>query len=182
MPSTRLFTDRDYVAAKLPEALKGAHFLRIPMDGHKSVTCKRAVTVVPHPGQDRNRDSQRARRPRNQGFKMVAIPEIPLFNPSSTVNYSTLYQKDCVAGETILIRKWAVPVRPARRDYAEVNSCWGTTRKWTAVGPSATENAPDQDSSCGGVHDLESVRAINNFSGDRDRCVKVIPLTATRSD
>ena len=36
--------------------------------------------------------------------------ELRLFNPVSPANYSTLFQKDCAAGETILIGKWAVPV------------------------------------------------------------------------
>jgi hypothetical protein len=46
----------------------------------------------------------------DQGFEKVALPEIPLFNPASPANYCTLFQKDCAAGETIFIRKWAVPV------------------------------------------------------------------------
>ena len=41
---------------------------------------------------------------------MVALPEVPLFNPGSAANYCTLYQKDCSSGETIAIDKWAVPV------------------------------------------------------------------------
>jgi hypothetical protein len=46
----------------------------------------------------------------DQGFEKVALPEIPLFNPTSPANYCTLFQKDCVVGEKILISKWAVPV------------------------------------------------------------------------
>ena len=109
-PGVKLFTDRDYIAAELPEALKAAHFLRIAMDGTKSVNCKRAGTVwflTPAPG--RNRDSQ-TQGLMAQGFKMVAQPEIPLFNPGSAANYCTLYQKDCSSDETIVIDKWAVPV------------------------------------------------------------------------
>ncbi|NQT20090.1 MAG: exo-alpha-sialidase [Planctomycetes bacterium] len=109
-PGVKLFTDRDYVASELPEALKAAHFLRIAMNGTKSVTCKRAGTVwflTPAPG--RNSDSQ-TQALMDQGFEMVALPEVPLFNPASAANYCTLYQKDCSAGETILVDKWAVPV------------------------------------------------------------------------
>ena len=61
------------------------------------------------PALDRNRDSQ-SQALTDQGFEKVAIPEIPLFAPNSSANYCTLYQKDCVAGETILIGKWAVPL------------------------------------------------------------------------
>ena len=46
----------------------------------------------------------------NQGFEKVALPEVPLFNPASTANFCTLYQKDCAAGEVINLGKWAVPL------------------------------------------------------------------------
>jgi hypothetical protein len=36
-----------------------------------------------------------------------------LFHPASSTNYCTLYQKDCRAGETLLIGQWAVPLFPA---------------------------------------------------------------------
>ena len=80
------------------------------MNGKKSVTCRRAGTVwflTPTP--DRNRDSQ-SQPLMDQGFEKVALPEVPLFSPNSSANYCTLYQKDCAAGETILIGKWAVPL------------------------------------------------------------------------
>ena len=35
---------------------------------------------------------------------------MPLFHPDSAANFCTLFQKDCTAGETILIGTWAVPV------------------------------------------------------------------------
>jgi hypothetical protein len=46
----------------------------------------------------------------DQGFEKVALPEIPLFNSPSTNNFSTLFQKDCATGETLLIGRSAVPV------------------------------------------------------------------------
>ncbi len=106
----KLFTDRNYVAAEVPEALKSAHVLPIAMNGKKSLTCKRAGTVwflTPVP--ERNNDTQ-SQALIDQGFKKVAIPEVRLFSPQSPANFCTLYQKECVAGETILIGKWAVPI------------------------------------------------------------------------
>jgi hypothetical protein len=106
----KLFTDRDYLSASLPDALKNAHFLPVSMNGKKTITCQRAGTVwFLTPALDRNRDSQ-SQALTDQGFEKVALPEIPLFAPDSSANYCTLYQKDCVAGETILIGKWAVPL------------------------------------------------------------------------
>ncbi len=45
-----------------------------------------------------------------QGFSKVSMPELRLFNPKSTANFCTLYQKDCAEGETVTIGKWVVPV------------------------------------------------------------------------
>jgi len=106
----KLFADRDYVAGELPAAFKSAHFLPIAMEGSKTVTCKQAGTVwffTPIP--ERNRDSQ-TRSLLDQGFKQVDLPEIPLFGPRTTANRCTVYQKDCTAGEKILVGKWVVPV------------------------------------------------------------------------
>jgi hypothetical protein len=106
----KLFADRTYVAAELPAALKGMHFLPIAMDGTKSLACQRAGTVwFLTPAPNRNRDSQTPALV-DQGFQKVALPEVPLFNPASAANYCTLYQKDCAAGDTVRISKWAVPI------------------------------------------------------------------------
>ena len=105
-----LFTDRSYVLSELPAALNGAQFLRVNLDGQKELRCSRAGTVyflTPEPG--RNKDSQTTNLV-GQGFKKVALPEVRLFNPSSAANFCTLYQKDCRAGDTLALGKWAVPV------------------------------------------------------------------------
>ena len=110
IPGAKLFADRDYLAAKLPDAIKSAHFLPIAMNGEKTLKCERPGTVFfLTPALDRSRDST-AQALIDQGFEKVALPEIPLFIPEMAANYSTLFQKDCAAGETILIGKWAVPV------------------------------------------------------------------------
>jgi hypothetical protein len=109
-PGAKLFADRAYVLAELPESLAGAQFLPVAMDGTKTLTCRRAGTVWllgPSPG--RNKDSPHEALLR-LGFKPVAGPEVRLFNPSSAGNFCTLYQKDGAAGEQIAIGKWAVPV------------------------------------------------------------------------
>jgi len=109
-PGAKLFSDRRYVAADLPEVLKDAVFLPIAMDGSKSLTCQRSGTVwLLTPAPERNRDSQ-SQTLLDQGFEKVALPEIPLFDPGSAANYCTLYQKSCAAGDVIQVGKWAVPV------------------------------------------------------------------------
>jgi hypothetical protein len=106
----KLFTDRAYIAAELPAALKNAQFIPVAMNDRKTLQCERTGTVFfLTPVLERNRDTV-AQPLLDQGFEKVALPEIPLFNPNSPGNICTLFQKDCTAGETILIGKWAVPV------------------------------------------------------------------------
>ncbi|MFM7539082.1 MAG: sialidase family protein [Planctomycetota bacterium] len=106
----KLFSDRPYIASEIPAALKDARFLAVAMNGQKTLKCDRAGTAFfLTPLSDRNRDSA-AQALLDQGFGKVALPEIPLFMSASPANHCTLFQKDCVVGETILIGKWAVPV------------------------------------------------------------------------
>jgi hypothetical protein len=106
----KLFSDRSYIAAELPGALKTMHFLPVAMNGRKTLKCQRPGTVFfLTPALARNRDTV-AQELMDQGFEKVALPEVPLFNPGSPANYCTLFQKDCAAGETILIGKWSVPL------------------------------------------------------------------------
>ena len=108
----KLFTDRAYAVAEgqLPKGWDGVDFLRIPLMGEQTVVCSKTGVVgvlTPLPG--RNRDSL-VESLEAQGFRKVALPEIRLFDPSNTANFSTLYQKRCVAGEKIRIGKWGVPI------------------------------------------------------------------------
>ena len=106
----KLFADRTYIAAEIPDAFKHANFLPIAMNGQKTLKCERAgIVFFLTPVLERNRDST-AQSLMDQGFEKVAVPEIRLFNPASTANFCTVFQKDCVAGETLLVGKWAVPV------------------------------------------------------------------------
>lgn len=110
VPGAGLFTDRAYIASEIPAPLKGAHFLKVAMNGQKTLKCSRAGTVfllTPLPG--RNGDST-AQQLMDQGFEKVALPEVPLFNPMAAQNFCTLFQKDCAVGEVILVGKWALPL------------------------------------------------------------------------
>ena len=76
----------------------------------KTLHCERAGTVFfLTPMLECNRDTV-AQPLMDQGFEKVALPEVPLFNSTSSANFCTLFQKDCSVGETILIGRWAVPV------------------------------------------------------------------------
>ena len=107
----KLFTDRSYACAEIPDALKGAHFLRIPLVGDsKTLRCTRAGNVyILTPVPERNKDSV-SEALLKQGFEKVALPEVRLFDPAHTRNFCTLYQKACAEGETVAVGKWAVPL------------------------------------------------------------------------
>ena len=108
--SAKLFKDRAYIAAELPAPLKNAHFIPVARNDPKTLQRERAGTVFfLTPVLERNRDTV-AQPLMDRAFEKVALPEIPLFNPTSPGNFYTLFQKDCAAGETSLIGKWAVPV------------------------------------------------------------------------
>ena len=105
-----LFSDRSYVLGELPDALQGAHFLRVNLSGQKKVRCTRAGTVYfLTPAPNRNRDSM-TQTLLDPGFKKVALPEVRLFNRTSTANFCTLYQKDCAVGDSIALDQWALPL------------------------------------------------------------------------
>ena len=109
----KLFTDRSYKVSPtelLPKGWERAKFLRIPLMGEQTLTVARAGVVgVLTPQLNRNRDSL-SESLEKQGFRKVALPEIRLFDPRNTGNFSTFYQKRCAAGEQVVVGKWGVPV------------------------------------------------------------------------
>ncbi|MFI4912174.1 MAG: sialidase family protein [Sedimentisphaeraceae bacterium JB056] len=106
----KLFSDRSYTANKIPAQLDGMILLQVDIDGTKSVQCiSDGMLYFLTPQPLRNDDSQ-SDELEKLGFKKVAMPEFPLFNPPKTSNYCTLYQKKCNKGEIITFGKWAVPL------------------------------------------------------------------------
>ncbi len=106
----KLFSDRKYTLSECPAALTGAHFLPIAMDGQKQLRCQRAgVVCFLTPVAARNKDSV-AQALLAQGFQKAILAEVRLFDPSSTHNYCTLYQKACGEGDQVSVGKWAVPL------------------------------------------------------------------------
>lgn len=124
----RLFSDREYYARETPAqraraqadallqtpgpatvALEGAMFLRTPIEGQKRLRVARAGRVhVLTPLPDRNDDSLSASL-EAQGFQKVALTEIQLFG-GGPGERTSLYQKECTEGETIMLGKWGVPL------------------------------------------------------------------------
>ena len=113
-PFSKLFKDRAYYALGVmfydsDSPFTNMHFLPIAMEGQKTIKCERAGTIYfLTPGLKRSPDST-AQQLMDQGFEKVALKETVLFD-DSPATFCTIFQKDCAAGETILIGKWAVPL------------------------------------------------------------------------
>ena len=106
----KLFTDRVYTSHEQPDPLTDIQFLRVPMDGTKTLRCTRPGYVYfLTPLTARNKDSA-TQALLNQGFNKVALPEVRLFDPGNPCNFCTLYQKACSEGETVTFGKWALPL------------------------------------------------------------------------
>ena len=123
-----LFTDREYKLIETPAeverrsadallqeadtkalALEGAVFLQLPIEGEQTLRCTReGMLYMLTPRPERNADSQEAVL-EAQGFERVALPEFPLFGPSSN-NFVSLYQRHCAEGDEITIGKGRTPV------------------------------------------------------------------------
>ena len=100
-----LFSDRSYVLGELPDALQGAHFLRVNLSGQKRIRCTRAGAVYfLTPAPNRNRDSM-TQTLLDQGFKKVALPEV---------------------------RCSTAPARPTSARSIRRTAPWATRSRWTS--------------------------------------------------
>lgn len=112
-----IFSDRDYTVAELPTALEDAlptrnraRFLRLPMDGEKTISCARPGTVyVLTPVSARDAVASQAAALQAQGFERVRLPEVRLLGASASSGFCTVFQKTCSQGETLSFGPWAVP-------------------------------------------------------------------------
>jgi len=110
-PGAKLFTDRDYVADGVPEALAGARFLRASIGGVSATVEAEGVVWALTPRPERNADSVELALYR-QGFTRARVPEFILFR-GSAANACTNFQRRCAAGERIDIGKWGVLLLPS---------------------------------------------------------------------
>ena len=104
-----LFSDRTYKVNEPPGELAGSRFLKVPLNGTKTLRCNRAgMLYVLTPRRERNKDSQTALL-EQQGFKKVALPEFGIWGQKAS-ELCTFYQKLCEEGDSVGIGKWAVPL------------------------------------------------------------------------
>jgi len=76
----KLFSNRPYKLEALPKELEGYSFILSAIDGDKKLRCTKAgVVYVLTPTAARNARCSQTKILLKQGFKKVALPEIPLF-------------------------------------------------------------------------------------------------------
>ena len=102
----RLFSNRDFTALSIPEALRGATFIQAPIDCAQPLVCTRpgtlfAVTPARHP------ENSLADELRTQGFEQ--LPGAPFqFFGTQPADAAAVFRKAVAAGETLQTRKWIV--------------------------------------------------------------------------
>jgi len=106
----KLFTDRDYTVEDLPDALKGARFLRGSIHSISATVHEEGVVWGLTPMPERNEDSLELALYR-EGFVRARVREFILFG-GSAANACTVFQKRCRAGERINLGKWGLLVLP----------------------------------------------------------------------
>jgi len=134
----KLFADRKYTAAEVPDALRGLQFIRGNMDGHSLVCRRPGVVCVATPTVGRNPDSRVAELLKH-GFHKVALPEFLLF--PGPQNLCTLYQKELAKDETLDLGKWGLALLPGknvaveRKSSVELAANTNTLQVWDATVP-----------------------------------------------
>ncbi len=106
VPGARLFSNRDFTALSVPDALKGATFIQAPIDCAQPLVCTRpgtlfAVTPAKHP------ENSLADELRAQGFEQVSGLPFQFFG-SQPADKAAVFRKAFAAGEALQTRKWIV--------------------------------------------------------------------------
>lgn len=103
----RLFTDRNYVLAHPPAALKGMPFLRAPIEGFK-LRCAVPGEVVALTPTETPRATSIASALLAHGFvKDANLPTFQLFGTNAHERVE-VYRKNLAAGETLKLGKWCI--------------------------------------------------------------------------
>lgn len=106
-PGVKLFTDREYVVAELPEAVRGLSFFHTSIE-QTDVTVTRPGVLFALTPTIRPRAASQEEALRSAGFTKVSVPEAQLF--PGEINRVSLYRKDAQAGERLKFNKMVLLV------------------------------------------------------------------------
>lgn len=107
----KLFTNRTYVAASVPDLLADMPFLRASID-YVEVRCLRGgILYALTPSKHRQGAASQEDTLAHLGFLQVDAPEFQLFGKNA-IDIVSIYQKQVAEGEQISLGKWTLIVGP----------------------------------------------------------------------
>ena len=106
-PGVKLFTDREYVADELPEAVRGLPFFRTSIE-QTDVAVTQPGTLFALTPTIRPKAASQGVALQKAGFTKVNVPEVQLF--PGEINRVSLYRKDVQAGERLRFNKMVLLV------------------------------------------------------------------------
>ncbi len=127
-PGAKLYTNRDYVVAACPEALRGVRLLRASIDWVE-VECIEpgAITILtPDPVHEIAKKCSRFRELEEAGFVRVDGGKVFQLFGEQPFDAVRTYRGTLAQGERLALRKWAVVIGFSEaRAVAEVADSWG---------------------------------------------------------
>ena len=109
-PGVKLFTDREYVADELPEAVRGLPFFRTSIE-QTDVAVTQPGTLFALTPTIRPKAASQEEALQRAGFTKVKVPEVQLF--PGEINRVSLYRKDVKPGERLKFNKMVLFVLSA---------------------------------------------------------------------
>lgn len=102
----RLFSNRDFTALAVPDALAGARFIRTDIEAEQTLTCTQpgtiyAITPAEHP------ENSLAADLRAQGFEQLPAEPFQLFGRTEN-DRALVFRKAFANGEKLATRKWII--------------------------------------------------------------------------
>ncbi|MCP4645223.1 MAG: glycosyl hydrolase family 32 [bacterium] len=109
---TRIYTNREYVVAECPDALRGLPLLRSSIDwvDVECLEAGRVIILTPDPVEEIAKRCSRFRELEEAGFARVDGGEVFQLFGEQPFDIVRTYQKTMAEGERLRLRKWAVVV------------------------------------------------------------------------
>lgn len=110
---TKIFSDRDFLLAEVPQRLQGKQFVRMGVNGDVLHVLRGGMVYVATPAPERSNKASLQSSLARQGFQRTDISEFaafahPIGDTFSDETLCTIYQKEVEVGEVITIGAWGL--------------------------------------------------------------------------